>query len=56
MSFAIGEKVKNAKGGTGVVRAIFATLEGGSRYAVEDEGILEFVDEGNLSRVTQAPD
>jgi hypothetical protein len=53
-SYAIGEKVRKVEGGTGVIRAIFTTMDGGRRYAVEDEGVLDFVEEGNLSRVTQA--
>jgi hypothetical protein len=53
-SFTIGEKVRKAKGGTGVIRAIFTTVDGGRRYAVEDEGVVDFVDEGSLARATQA--
>jgi hypothetical protein len=51
--YKIGDSVKKAKGGTGVVRAIFTTMEGGQRYAIEDEGVLDFVDEGSLSRISQ---
>ena len=50
---AIGETVKNAKGGIGVVRAIFTTMEGCQRYAIEDEGALDFVDEASLSRISK---
>jgi hypothetical protein len=46
-SYAIGETVKKAKGGTGVIRAVFTTMEGGQRYAIEDEGALDFVDEAS---------
>ena len=53
-SYAIGETVKNAKGGIGVVRAIFTTMEGCQRYAIEDEGALDFVDEASLSRISKA--
>jgi hypothetical protein len=52
-SYAIGETVKKAKGGTGVIRAIFTTMEGGQRFAIEDEGALDFVDEASLSRVSK---
>jgi hypothetical protein len=53
-SYRIGETVKKAKGGTGVIRAIFTTLDGGQCYAVENEGALDFVDESTLSPVPQA--
>jgi hypothetical protein len=52
-SYRIGETVKKAKGGSGVVRAIFTTMEGEQRYAVENDGALDFVDEANLSPVSQ---
>jgi hypothetical protein len=52
LSYAI-ETVKNAKGGIGVVRAIFTTMEGCQRYAIEDEGALDFVDEASLSRISK---
>ena len=47
--YRIGDFVKKAKGGSGVIRAIFTTMEGEERYAVENEGALDFVDEANLS-------
>jgi hypothetical protein len=50
-SYRIGETVKKAKGGTGVVRAIFTTMEGEQRYAVENEGALDFIVESSLSPV-----
>ena len=53
-SYRIGETVKKTKGGAGVIRAIFTTMEGEQRYAVENEGALDFVDEANLSPVSQA--
>jgi hypothetical protein len=53
-SYAIGETVKKAKGGIGVIRAIFTTHEGGQCYAVENEGALDFIDEGNLSPASPA--
>jgi hypothetical protein len=49
--YKIGDTVKKAKGGTGVIRAIFTTLDGGECYAVENEGALEFVEEASLSPV-----
>ncbi len=47
--FALGDVVRKAKGGDGVVRAIFTTREGELTYAVEKEGALDFVDEDKLS-------
>jgi hypothetical protein len=35
---------------SGVVRAIFTTLDGKLRYAVENDDALDFVEEGRLSR------
>jgi hypothetical protein len=52
-NYAIGETVKKAKGGTGVIRAVYTTMEGEQRYAIEDEGALDFVDEASLSRVSK---
>ena len=52
--YRIGETVKQAKGGIGVIRAIFTTMEGEQRYAVENEGALDFVDEANLSPASEA--
>jgi hypothetical protein len=52
-SYAIGETVKNAKGGIGVIRAIFTTMEGCQRYAIEDDGALDFVGEASLSRISK---
>jgi hypothetical protein len=51
--YRIGEAVKKAKGGAGVIRAIFTTMEGERRYAVENEGALDFVDEASLSPIAQ---
>jgi hypothetical protein len=47
--FAIGDVVKKHRGGSGVVRAIFTTIDGELRYAVENEGALDFVEETGLS-------
>ena len=52
--YRIGETVKKARGGSGVIRAIFTTMEGERRYAVENEGALDFVDEASLSPISQA--
>jgi len=41
--------VKKHRGGSAVVRAIFMTIEGELRYAVENEGTLDFVEEASLS-------
>jgi hypothetical protein len=51
--YRIGETVKKAKGGAGVILAVFTTMEGERRYAVENDGALDFVDEANLSPVAQ---
>jgi hypothetical protein len=51
--YRLGEAVKKAKGGAGVICPIFTTMESELRYAVEDEGALDFVDEANLSPITQ---
>jgi hypothetical protein len=47
--FAIGDVVKKYRGGSAVVRAIFTTTDGELRYAVENEGALDFVEEAGLS-------
>ncbi|HUN95661.1 MAG TPA: hypothetical protein VMU69_05415 [Bradyrhizobium sp.] len=47
--FRIGDVVSSDAGHTGIVRAIFATFEGEPRYAVENEGALDFVCEARLS-------
>jgi len=52
--YRIGETVKKAKGGNGVIRAIFTTMEGERRYAVENEGAVDFVDEASLAPISQA--
>jgi hypothetical protein len=51
--YRIGERVKKSRGGAGVIRAVFTTLEGERRYAVEHEGELDFVDEANLSPIAE---
>jgi hypothetical protein len=52
--YRIGETVKRTKGGIGVIRAIFTTMEGEKCYAVENEGALDFIDEGKLSAISRA--
>jgi hypothetical protein len=47
--YAIGDVVKMHHGGSAVVRAIFMTIDGELRYAVENEGALDFVEEASLS-------
>jgi hypothetical protein len=49
--FKIGEMVKKTKGGTGLIRAIFTTIDGDQCYAVENEGALDFIDEKKLSAI-----
>jgi hypothetical protein len=36
-----------------VIRAVFTTMEGDLRYAVENEGALDFVDEENLTPISR---
>jgi hypothetical protein len=50
-NYKIGERVKKTRGGTGVIRAVFTTMEGDPRYAVENEGALDFVDEEGLTPI-----
>jgi hypothetical protein len=47
--YQIGDVVSKDRGGTGIIRAIFTTTDGEPRYAVENEGALDFVDEARLS-------
>jgi hypothetical protein len=46
--FAIGDSVSKGKT-TGKVVAIFTTADGELRYAVEDDGALEFILETELT-------
>ncbi len=48
--FAIGDVVIKDKRTSVIIRAIFTTVEGQLRYAVENEGALEFIDEARLSQ------
>jgi hypothetical protein len=47
--YAIGDVVTKDNKSRVVVRAIFTTIEGHLRYAVENEGELDFVEEARLS-------
>ena len=48
VKFAIGETVTKAKKSAGKVVAIFTTVDGKIRYAVEHEGTLQFILETEL--------
>jgi hypothetical protein len=48
--YALGDVVVKDKMISGVVRAIFTTLDGKLRYAVENDDAVDFVEEGRLSR------
>jgi hypothetical protein len=47
--FAIGDYVAKGKSSTGKVVAIFTTTEGNLRYAVENDGALQFILENELA-------
>jgi hypothetical protein len=47
--YAIGDVVTKDNKSRVVVRAVFTTIEGHLRYAVENEGELDFVEEARLS-------
>lgn len=47
--FAIGDSVAKDKDHSGKVAAIFTTVEGEPKYAVENEGALEFLLETELA-------
>ncbi len=47
--YAIGDVVTKDNKSSVVVRAIFTTMEGHLRYAVDNEGTLDFVEEARLS-------
>ena len=47
--FQIGDVVSTDDGKAGIVRTIFTTVDGEPRYAVENEGALEFICESRLS-------
>jgi hypothetical protein len=52
--YAIGDVVTKDNKSRVVVRAVFTTIEGHLRYAVENEGKLDFVEEAKLSLSTEA--
>ncbi|WP_244548810.1 hypothetical protein [Bradyrhizobium canariense] len=47
--FKIGDVVSTDGGETGIVQAIFTTVDGEPRYAIENEGALDFICESRLS-------
>jgi hypothetical protein len=47
--YVIGDVVAKDNKSSVVVRAIFTTVEGQLRYAVDSEGALDFVEEERLS-------
>ena len=47
--YAVGDVVTKDNKSNVVVRAIFTTIEGHLRFAVENEGELDFVEEARLS-------
>ena len=53
--FRVGDVVSTVAGQSGIVRAIFATFEGEPRYAVENDGALDFICENRLSLRRDAP-
>jgi hypothetical protein len=52
--FAVGDSVAKDKDHSGKVAAIFTTAEGQFRYAVENEGALQFLLETELTYQPQA--
>ena len=46
--FAIGDTVTKGKKSTGKIVAVFTTVDGELRYAVEHEGALQFILETDL--------
>ena len=46
--FAIGDTVAKGKSNSGKVVAVFTTVDGELRYAVEQDGALQFVLEAEL--------
>ena len=47
--FAVGDSVFKDKERSGTVAAVFTTFDGQPRYAVENEGVLWFILEDELS-------
>jgi hypothetical protein len=52
--FALGEAVADEKGRTAIVRAAFLSKEGQQHYAVEQRGVINFVEEGKLNGAASA--
>jgi hypothetical protein len=52
-TYKIGETVKTTKNRSGVIRAIFTATEGRQCYAIENDGALDFIDEEQLSGLSQ---
>jgi hypothetical protein len=48
--YEIGDAVLKDERTTVVIRAIFTTVDGKLRYAVENDDAVDFVEEGRLSR------
>lgn len=48
--YRIGDVVAKDSKSNVIVRAIFTTVDGDLRYAVENDGALEFVEEDRLSQ------
>jgi hypothetical protein len=53
-NFKLGQFVSKDKGGTAIVRAIFTTKEGELMYAVERDGVLDFIPERRLLAPTSS--
>jgi hypothetical protein len=47
--FAVGDTVAKDKDHSGKVAAVFTTFDGEPRYAVENEGVLWFIVENELT-------
>jgi hypothetical protein len=47
--YGIGDVVAKDSKSNVIVRAIFTTVDGDLRYAIENDGALEFVEEDRLS-------
>ena len=47
--FSVGDSVAKDKDHSGKVAAVFTTANGEPRYAVEDEGALQFILENELA-------
>jgi hypothetical protein len=52
--YRIGDVVAKDGKSNVIVRAIFTTVDGDLRYAVENDGALEFVEEDRLSPIPKS--